>query len=68
MSQVYGENGNVIPVTVVEVEPNTVVQIKGRDKDGYEAIQIGYGTRKAKNIKSMNLEIKCQLFTHKALV
>lgn len=52
MSQVYGENGNVIPVTVVEVEPNTVVQIKGRDKDGYEAIQIGYGTRKAKNIKS----------------
>ena len=51
MSQVYGENGNVIPVTVVEVEPNTIVQIKGKDKDGYEAVQVGYGTRKEKNIK-----------------
>lgn len=52
MSQIYGENGNVIPVTVIEVEPNTIVQIKGKDKDGYEAVQVGYGTRKEKNIKS----------------
>ena len=52
MSQVYGENGNVIPVTVVEVEPNTIVQLKSKDKDGYESVQVGYGTRKAKNIKS----------------
>lgn len=51
MSQVYGENGNVIPVTVIEAEPNTIIQLKGKDKDGYEAVQLGYGVRKAKNIK-----------------
>ena len=51
MSQVYGENGNVIPVTVIEVEPNTIVQLKSKDKDGYESVQVGYGTRKEKNIK-----------------
>ena len=50
MAQIYGENGNVISVTVIEAEPNTVVQIKTKDKDKYEAIQIGYGTKKAKNI------------------
>ena len=51
MSQIYGEDGNVIPVTVVEAEPNIVVQVKTKDKDKYEAVQIGYGTRKEKNIK-----------------
>ena len=51
MSQIYGENGNVIPVTVIEAEPNTVVQVRTKDKDKYEAVQIGYGTRKEKNIK-----------------
>mgnify|MGYP001600118894 CR=1 FL=1 len=51
MSQVYGEDSNVIPVTVVEAEPNTIVQVRTKDKDKYEAIQVGYGTRKEKNIK-----------------
>lgn len=51
MSQVYGEGGNVIPVTLIEVEPNVVVQVKTKDKDGYEAIQVGTGTSKSKNIK-----------------
>lgn len=50
MSQVYGEDGNVIPVTVVEAEPNTVVQVKSKGKDKYEAIQVGYGTKKEKNV------------------
>lgn len=50
MSQIYGENGNVIPVTVVEAEPNTIVQIKNQEKDGYESVQIGYGTKKEKNL------------------
>ena len=47
----YGENGNVIPVTVVEAEPNIVVQIKNGEKDKYQAVQVGYGTKKAKNVK-----------------
>lgn len=50
MSQVYGEDGNVIPVTVVEAEPNTVVQIKTQEKDKYEAVQVGFGSKKEKNI------------------
>ncbi len=50
MSQIYGEKGEVIPVTVIEAEPNTVVQIKTKDKNKYEAVQVGYGTRKAKNV------------------
>lgn len=51
MSQIYDEKGDVIPVTVVEAEPNTVVQVRTKDKDKYEAVQVGYGTRKEKNIK-----------------
>ena len=50
MSQVYGEDGNVTPVTVVEAEPNTVLQVKNMEKDKYEAVQVGFGTKKEKNI------------------
>ncbi|MEK7582364.1 MAG: 50S ribosomal protein L3 [Patescibacteria group bacterium] len=46
MTQVYGENGAVITATVVEVEPNIVIQIRTKDKDGYEAVQVGTGTKK----------------------
>ena len=46
MSQIYGEDGNIIPVTVIEVEPNTVVQVKTKDKDGYDAVQLGVGTKR----------------------
>lgn len=46
MSQIYGEDGNIIPVTVIEVEPNVVVQVKSEDKDGYEAVQLGVGKKK----------------------
>lgn len=42
MTQVYGEDGNIIAVTVVEAGPCTVLQVKGQGTDGYEAIQIGY--------------------------
>ena len=50
MSQIYDEKGEVIPVTVVEAEPNTVLQIKNKEKDKYEAVQVGFGARKEKNI------------------
>lgn len=46
MSQVFAENGDIIPVTVIEVEPNVVVQVKTKDKDGYEAVQLGVGSKK----------------------
>lgn len=49
MSQIYGEDGNVIPVTVIKVEPNVVIRVKAKDKDGYEAVQIGTGAKKKLN-------------------
>lgn len=50
MSQVFSEDGVVTPVTVLEVSPNIVTQIKTVEKDGYNAIQVGFGTRKEKNV------------------
>ena len=44
MTQVFTKNGELIPVTVIEVEPNVITQIKTNEKDGYNAIQLGYET------------------------
>jgi large subunit ribosomal protein L3 len=46
MSQVFAEDGTVTPVTVIEVEQNVVTHVKNKDKDGYEAVQIGTGPAK----------------------
>ena len=48
MTQVFTESGKLIPVTVVEVEPNVVTQIKTKEIDGYEAIQLGFDTKREK--------------------
>ena len=42
MSQIFDENGHVIPVTVIEAGPCTVVQKKTSEKEGYNAVQLGY--------------------------
>ncbi len=42
MTQYFTENGELIPVTVVEATPNVVLQVKSAETDGYEAIQVGY--------------------------
>lgn len=47
MTQVFIENGDVVPVTVIEAMPNIVLQKKTIETDGYEAIQIGYEEKKA---------------------
>jgi large subunit ribosomal protein L3 len=49
MAQVFDENG-VHPVTIVVTGPNTVTHVKTKEKDGYAALQIGYGEKKAKNL------------------
>ena len=49
MTQVFTEEGKLIPVTVVEVESNVVTQIKTKEKDGYNAIQLGTVEVKEKN-------------------
>ena len=46
MTQVFGTNGKLVPVTVVEVEPNVVSQIKTMENDGYEAIQLAAVSKK----------------------
>ena len=48
MTQVFTKSGKLIPVTVVEVEPNVVTQIKTKETDGYEAIQLGFDTKREK--------------------
>ncbi len=50
MTQVYDDKGVLIPVTVVEAGPCKVVGVKTVEKDGYAAIQVGFGVKKAKNI------------------
>ena len=49
MTQIFKADGNVIPVTAVLVEQNVITQIKNKEKDGYSAVQVGFG--KPKNIK-----------------
>jgi large subunit ribosomal protein L3 len=47
---VFDEDGSAVGVTAIEVEPSVILQVKTKDKDGYEAIQIGYGRTKQKNV------------------
>lgn len=49
MTEKFTKDGKVIPVTVVEVEPNVITQIKTKENDGYTAIQIATGGKKEKN-------------------
>ena len=50
MTQIIDENGKVVPVTVVEAGPCTVVQKKTVESDGYVAVQLGYGDISAKKV------------------
>lgn len=51
MTQVYGEMGEVIPVTVIEAGPCHVLQIRTRERDGYEAVQLGYLDKRRKSAR-----------------
>jgi large subunit ribosomal protein L3 len=50
MSQIFDKDGNVIPVTVVEAGPCYITQLKTKEKNGYEAVQIGFEKLKEKKI------------------
>ena len=50
MTQIFDENGKVVPVTVVEAGPCTVVQKKTVESDGYVAVQLGFGDIAAKKV------------------
>ena len=50
MTQVWDEDDNVVPVTVIQAGPCAVSQVKTQATDGYDAVQIGFGDIKAKNV------------------
>jgi len=50
MTRVYAQDGTATPVTVLEVTPNRVTQVKAADKDGYAAVQVTIGTRRATRV------------------
>ena len=49
MTQIYEESGNVVPVTIIQAGPCYVTQIRTRETDGYEAVQLGFGEIKKLN-------------------
>jgi large subunit ribosomal protein L3 len=51
MTQIYQENGAVVPITVLECGPCTVLQVRTHDKDGYHAWQLGFADKKRKNAR-----------------
>lgn len=52
MSRVFTENGEAVPVTVIEVEPNRITQMKSAESDGYEAVQVTVGERRPSRVTS----------------
>lgn len=50
MTRLFTEDGDSVPVTVIEVQPNRVSQVKSVEKDGYSAIQVAFGQRRASRV------------------
>jgi large subunit ribosomal protein L3 len=55
MTQIFDEDGKVIPVTVIEAGPIFVTQVKTEAKDGYNAVQVGYSTKRKKLVNKSRL-------------
>jgi large subunit ribosomal protein L3 len=64
MTNIFDDKGNIVPVTLIEMLPNIVTQIKTVEKDGYEAVQLGIGKKTAKlttkaiqgHVKKVNMQ------------
>ncbi len=50
LTQIFSKDGRIVPVTVIQAGPCCIVQKKTRDRDGYTALQLGFGSKKSKNI------------------
>ncbi|MDO8522098.1 MAG: 50S ribosomal protein L3 [bacterium] len=55
MTQVFDDKGVIFPATIITAGPLTVTQVKTKEKDGYTAVQVGFGTKKEKNIAKPQL-------------
>ncbi len=67
MTQVFDEENRVVPVTVVQAEPNTVAQVKTAATDGYVAVQLAYGAKKHVNKPQAGHLAKAGVATAKVL-
>ena len=50
MTQMFDKDGNVSPVTVIDATPSVITFVRTKERDGYSAVQLGYGARKEKNV------------------
>lgn len=50
MTQIFSEDDEVVPVTVIQAAPNTICQLKTKETDGYEAVQLGFGAIKPQKV------------------
>lgn len=65
MTQLFDDEGKVHPVTVLKTSPVVVTQVKTVEKDGYDAVQVGFGKKSAKNInKAQRVHTKDGNFAH----
>ena len=58
MSRIFDENGRHIPVTVLKVDECQVVAVKGEEKDGYVAVQLGAGKAKVQRVPDADLVVE----------
>ena len=66
MTQVFTEDGVMIPVTVVEATPNIVLQKKTVENDGYEAVQLGFEDMKEKRATKANSDMRKKRIPHRS--
>lgn len=57
MSQIFNAKGEVVPVTVIDAGPVVVTQVKDGGKDGYKAVQVGFGERKKATLLKLKRDI-----------
>lgn len=57
MTTYFTENGDAVPCTVIEAGPCVITQVKTKEKDGYDAIQVGFGTKREKNVSKPQREV-----------
>lgn len=55
MTQIFGEDGRVQPVTVIKTSPVVITQIKTLENDGYDAVQVGYGSQKKERVNKAQI-------------
>lgn len=64
MTQLFDKKGNAVVCTVIEMEPNVVTQVKTKEKDGYNALQLGFGVVTTKDPRTVVARVKKPLFGH----